>query len=611
VAGNSAVLAIKIVADAKQAQGEMDRAAQKFGKVGKGIRAAAVPAGLIGGALLVGAKKAVDAASRTQQAFGGLDAVFGSSSKQMKAWATAAADSVGLSQSSYGELATLIGSQLKNAGVPADKLAGKTNNLIKTGADLAAMYGGTTAEAVEALSSALKGEMDPMEKYGASLTQSAIKAEMVAQGTDKLTGKQAAAAKTAATLSLIQKQTADAHGAAAREADSAASAQQRLSAKTENLMSAMGTVLLPVVSQLADAMGRVATFATKNTTAFQILVGVVGGIVVTILALNAAMSAYNTISAASAIVQKALRSSVMATRIQLAIMAVWEKVVAASSWLMSVGFKAAWRAALGPVGLVIIAVALVAAGFVLLYKKSETFRKIVDAVWRAVKTGAAAAGRLVQKVWRAVWAGVTAYVRAYATVIRIVFSAIKTAASRVAAVVKTVFRSAWSIVTTAARTMSAAARAAINAVKAAASSAANWIRTHLGGVWAPIARAARTALNGLANLFSPITRAINGVITAVQTLIGWLGRIRIPKISLPKLPGGFSYSFKAASPAAGPAAGGFTAAGVRTAPVTRTSSPGPTIVVNGALDPEAVARQIQRILAGHQRRIGNASAVSV
>jgi enoyl-CoA hydratase/carnithine racemase len=35
-----------------------------------------------------------------------------------------------------------------------------------------------------------------------------------------------------------------------------------------------------------------------------------------------------------------------------------------------------------------------------------------------------------------------------------------------------------------------------------------------------------------------------------------------------------------------------------------SAAPGPTIIVNGAIDPEATARQIRRVLAGHDRRMG-------
>lgn len=44
------------------------------------------------------------------------------------------------------------------------------------------------------------------------------------------------------------------------------------------------------------------------------------------------------------------------------------------------------RFALGPIGLIIAGAALLATGLVLLYKKNETFRNIVDAVWTKVKS---------------------------------------------------------------------------------------------------------------------------------------------------------------------------------------------------------------------------------
>src|SRR4029077_20579711 len=149
-----------------------------------------------GAAVIAFSKQAFDAASRTQQAMGAVDTVFGKSAGQIKRWAAGAADSVGLAKSEYGELAAVIGAQLKNLGVPMDQVAGKTNDLVKLGADLSATYGGTTAEAVEALSSVLKGETDPIEKYGISIKQATIAAEMAKEGTDKLTGAAAKQAKT-------------------------------------------------------------------------------------------------------------------------------------------------------------------------------------------------------------------------------------------------------------------------------------------------------------------------------------------------------------------------------------------------------------------------------
>src|SRR5699024_3884848 len=159
-----------------------------------------------------------------------------------------AAQDVGLAQNEYNELGTLIGTQLKNGGTAMDQLAPKTNNLIKLGADLSSMFGGTSREAVEALYSALKGEREPIETYGVSLNQAKIDAEAAALGFKKVGGALSTEANQAATLSLIMKQTADAHGNFAKESSTLQGQQQRVAAEFANIKSAIGTAFLPAIT---------------------------------------------------------------------------------------------------------------------------------------------------------------------------------------------------------------------------------------------------------------------------------------------------------------------------------------------------------------------------
>jgi hypothetical protein len=251
---NSASLSIRVLVDAAQGAAELrglgDSATGTGDKLKNLVAAGAAFAGVT--ALI---KRAVDAASNLQQSTGGVEAVFKDSASAVKTFASEAARSLGLSQSAYQELATVIGSQLKNAGTSMEELAPKTNKLITTGADLAAMFGGTTAEAVGALSSALKGERDPIERYGVSLNQAAIDAKILALGLDTSTNAAKQAATQQATLAIIYEQTADAQGAAAREADSYASVMQTLGALWENTLAQVGTALLPALSQLAGTLG--------------------------------------------------------------------------------------------------------------------------------------------------------------------------------------------------------------------------------------------------------------------------------------------------------------------------------------------------------------------
>jgi hypothetical protein len=252
MADRSTRLTIRVLLDAAGAVGGMRELGNSTDGIGDKMKKL-VAAGAAFAGVTAFVKTSVDAASRLQQSMGGVEAVFKGSAGTVKAWGAQAAQSVGLAQSEYQDLATLIGSQLKNAGTAMSELAPKTDGLIRQGADLAAMYGGTTADAVGALSSALKGERDPIEKYGISLTQAAIDAEIMAEGLDTSTSAAKQAATATATLALITKQSADAQGAAGREADSYASVMQRLSATWENTLAQIGTALLPALSGLGDA----------------------------------------------------------------------------------------------------------------------------------------------------------------------------------------------------------------------------------------------------------------------------------------------------------------------------------------------------------------------
>jgi hypothetical protein len=235
----------------------VDREAAKTGKSSGGAFASAFKAplaGIAGAFAAVGigsfVNDAVNAAGSLEQSMGAISSVFGKSAGQMKQWSRNAATDVGLTANEFNELGTLIGSQLKNGGTAMEELAPKTKDLIGMGADLSSMFGGTTKDAVDALSSALKGERDPIERYGVSLNQAKIDAEAAALGFEKVDGALSAEANQAATLSLIMKQTGDAHGNFAKESDTFAHKQQVAAARWGDLTTKIGEVFLPVFTNV-------------------------------------------------------------------------------------------------------------------------------------------------------------------------------------------------------------------------------------------------------------------------------------------------------------------------------------------------------------------------
>jgi hypothetical protein len=126
-------------------------------------------------------------------------------------------------------------------------------------------------------------------------------------------------------------------GDAAASADTAAGRMKALSIAVDETKESIGAALMPIVEAILPVLQRFGKWAQEHSTVFVVLAGIVGGLALAIMGANLAM----TILALNPVV--------------LTVMAI--------------------------VG----AVALLTAGFILAYKKSETFRNIVDGVFAAVK----------------------------------------------------------------------------------------------------------------------------------------------------------------------------------------------------------------------------------
>jgi hypothetical protein len=189
--------------------------------------------------------QSITLASDLEQSMGAVTAQFKDQAEVIFGASKTSATAVGLSRATYQQYATVVGAQLKNLGLRQKDVSTRTIDLIALGADLAAQFGGPTSQAVEALSSLLRGERDPIERYGVSLKQSDINARLAANGMSELTGEALKQATIQATLELLWKQTADAQGTFFREQDTFAGKQQRLLAQLADAQTEFGNTLLP------------------------------------------------------------------------------------------------------------------------------------------------------------------------------------------------------------------------------------------------------------------------------------------------------------------------------------------------------------------------------
>ena len=386
--------------------------AGKFVEVGKAAAAASAAVGAAAGAISF---KAIQMAGELEQSTGAVEAVFKQTADKVKAYASTASTSFGVTKNEFQELSILLGAQLKNGGVPLEQLGDKTKDLITLGADLSAQFGGSTAEAIQSISSALKGERDPIEKYGVSLKQASIDAKAAELGFSKVGGSFSNEAQQAATLALIFEQTADAQGAFNRENNTYAHQVQVLKARVHDLAAEFGTLLLPYATRFVQFLNEKlmpkfeqlkAWLENTGIPAFKKFAQWIGPklqraaeilyTAFTTHVLPALRSFKDWWNSGGA--QTLTRLGKLFVAVAPAIYAfgvVFKNAFAATKFAATVptligriqnAFKLLIPIVTGWPFIIAAAIAAIVGGFVLLYQNSETFRNGVSKVWNGIKT---------------------------------------------------------------------------------------------------------------------------------------------------------------------------------------------------------------------------------
>ena len=224
------------------------------GKLGNILKASVVP-GLIAaaGSVLVftkGLMPAIQAASDLQENTSKIGVIFGDAGKAVTDFAKTAAREIGQSQNQVLAAAGTFGTFGKAAGLAGDQLATFTTDFITLSADLASFNNTTPDEAINAIGAALRGEAEPLRRFGVLLNDATLKAAALELGIYSGSGALTAQQKILAAQKVIYEQTGDAQGDFERTSDGLANQQRILSAQFENVKTKIGELLLPVFSTL-------------------------------------------------------------------------------------------------------------------------------------------------------------------------------------------------------------------------------------------------------------------------------------------------------------------------------------------------------------------------
>jgi hypothetical protein len=222
------------------------------GKIAGGFLAANVMAGA-GQQIMGFVGQSISAASDLGESINAVNQIFGDSAKTILDWGKENANSFGLSQRAFNQLATPMGAVLKNLGFSQDEVAESTINLTKRAADMASVFNTSVPDALEAINSALRGEANPIERYGVSVNAAAVEARALA-----MTGKETAKSltdqeKAAARLAIIFEQTDAVAGDLANTSDQLANKTRIQQARYEELQASIGEKLLPIQLKLVEA----------------------------------------------------------------------------------------------------------------------------------------------------------------------------------------------------------------------------------------------------------------------------------------------------------------------------------------------------------------------
>jgi hypothetical protein len=316
------------------------------------------------------AKESIMAASNLNEALSKVGVVFGKNSGEIEKWAAGATANFGMSERGALTAVGTFGNLFDAFGLGEEDTKKFSKSLTELAVDMASFNDMSVDDAMNALRSGLSGETEPMKKFGSVLSETRLKTEALSLGLISNT-KEALdpAAKAQAAYSLIMKDTARQQGDYDRTAGGTANTMRRVSAEMDNAKVAIGQGLLPIFDGLLKVLekgilpvlNKLGKFLKDNSTE----VAVFGAV----LATGAVAWGVYTL---------AVNAATIATK-------VWTAVTKAN-----------------PIGLIITAVALLAAGIVALWKRSETFRDVVISVAKVAIKAFASIIPMVGQVFEAI-----------------------------------------------------------------------------------------------------------------------------------------------------------------------------------------------------------------
>lgn len=232
------------------------QAEQKASKSFEWLKGKAQELGLVlgAGAVVLGFKRMVDAASDAEETLNVVSTAFGDQSDMVLDWAKTHAKAAGRSQYSLREYAAALG-QVLSPTLQNDKAtADLSTSLAELTVDLASFNNETEEDTLGALRSGLIGSYEPLQRFGVVMNVAALETFAAAKGIRKKMKDMSDAEKVQLRYRFIMERTANAQGDAIRTAGGYANMTKRLGGVLKDLQINMGKLFLPVMISVIEAL---------------------------------------------------------------------------------------------------------------------------------------------------------------------------------------------------------------------------------------------------------------------------------------------------------------------------------------------------------------------
>jgi DNA anti-recombination protein RmuC len=317
------------------------------------------------------AKSSVMAASDMYESVSKVGVVFEDTADEVLNWSKTSADSMGISSQAALEAVGTYGNLFQALGVTKDKAQEMSVNMVELAADLGSFNNMSVTDSLNALRSGLSGETEPLKRFGISLNEVTLKAKALEMGFGNIKGVMDPAIKSQVTYALVMEQTKKAQGDYARTADGTANTMKTLVARLEDAKVALGDALMPafrallvILNLLIPVLKTIGKFFTENKDALKVLAIYVGTLTAAFYAYRAALVVTRVAQQAYIVITTLMKGATLASIAST-------NGLAASMLVLNAAMRA------NPIGLIVTALALVGAAFIMAWKKSETFRSVV------------------------------------------------------------------------------------------------------------------------------------------------------------------------------------------------------------------------------------------